>query len=388
MIGLLRIFILTFLAFGLVIASAHASQESGEKQDAQNASGHPHGGEQPHAIAEPAGPPMDPATLLYAGEERHLRNLRQLTFDGENAEAYWSPDGKKLVFQARTGAGDCDQIYTLDIASGERTAVSSGAGRTTCAYFTYPEGDGILYASTHLAGKACPPEPDHSRGYVWAIYPTYDIFLRRGDELSQLTDSPGYDAEATACFSDGRIVFTSTRGGDLDLWLMDPKKPDESPTQLTDLPGYDGGAFFSPDCSRLVWRASRPTGEALEEYRALLAENLVRPSHMEIYVANADGSGARQVTHNGAANFAPYFLPDNRRILFSSSVDGGGRNFDLYLMDPYAEDPDATIERITRSPVFEAFPMFSPDGRYLVFASNRAGKKPGDTNLFVAEWVD
>jgi len=169
---------------------------------------------------------------------------------------------------------------------------------------------------------------------------------------------------------------------------MDPSTPDEPPRQLTDLPGYDGGAFFSPDCSRLVWRASRPSGEALEEYRALLADNLVRPSHMEIYVANADGSDARQVTHNGAANFAPYFMPDNRRILFASSVEGGGRNFDLYMMDPYAEDPEATVERVTQSPVFESFPVFSPDGRYLVFASNRAGKKRGDTNLFIAEWVD
>jgi len=382
MIGLLRISKLSCMTLGLVITCSHAAQESVKGQDAQHAGGHP------HANAEPAGPPMDPATLLYPGEERYLRNVRQLTFDGENAEAYWSPDGKKLVYQARTGAGDCDQIYTLDLASGERTAVSDGTGRTTCAYFTYPDGDGVLYASTHLAGEACPPEPDHSRGYVWAIYPSYDIFVRRGDEVSQLTHSPGYDAEATACFVDGRVVFTSTRGGDLDLWVMDPNKPDEPPQQLTDLPGYDGGAFFSPDCSRLVWRASRPSGEALEEYRALLADNLVRPSHMEIHVANADGSDARQVTHNGAANFAPYFMPDNRRILFSSSVEGRGRNFDLYMMDPYAEDPEATVERITHSPVFEAFPVFSPDGRYLVFASNRAGRKPGDTNLFIAEWVD
>jgi Tol biopolymer transport system component len=263
---------------------------------------------------------MDPDTLLYPGEARHLRNVRQLTFEGENAEAYFAPDGETLVFQARRGDGDCDRIFALDAAGGAPRPISSGEGRTTCAYFTYPDGDAILYASTHLAGAACPPEPDQSRGYVWPLYASYDLFLRReGEPLERLTRTPGYDAEATACFVDGRVVFTSVRDGDLDLDVMDPLEPERAPTRLTREPGYDGGAFFSPDCNRLVWRASRPEGADLDAYRELLAQGLVRPSRMQIFVAHADGTNAKQITHNAAANFAPYFLPDNRRVLFSSN---------------------------------------------------------------------
>jgi Tol biopolymer transport system component len=349
----------------------------------------PHGGSSPHG-GQPPGPAMDPETLLYPGEEKHLRNVHQLTFEGENAEAYFSPDGRSLVFQARSGAGTCDQIYALDIASGETRPVSTGEGRTTCAYYTYPDGEAILYASTHLGGKACPPEPDRSRGYVWPVYDTYDLFLHKpGQPLQRLTDAAGYDAEATVCFADGRVVFTSTRDGDLDLYIMDPKRPEAEPVRVTNEPGYDGGAFFSPDCSKLVWRASRPTGEKLVEYQKLLADDLVKPLHMQLFVGNADGTGARQVTHNAGANFAPYFLPDNRRVIFSSNMENpDGYNFDLYLIDPWAEDPEATIERVTFGPVFDAFPMFSPDGKQIVFGSNRNAKRRGDTNVFIAEWVD
>ncbi len=369
------------------------TKDSGESdEDAHGGSEkNPHGGggTNPHA-APPSGRPMDPETLLYPGEERHLKDLRQLTFEGENAEAYFSPDGQHLVFQARGGKVKCDRIYTYDLKTEKVKQVSSGKGRTTCAYYTFPGGKSIVYGSTHEADKACPPEPDHSMGYVWAIYPGYEIYLRdaRG-KTSNITHSPGYDAEATVCFEDGRVVFTSTRDGDLDLYEMNLKKPGKAPRRLTSLPGYDGGAFYSPDCSKLVWRASRPTGEALEEYQALLKQGLVRPSKMEIFVGNSDGSEARQITDNGAANFAPYFLPDNRRILFSSNVgDAQKRNFDLYLIDPEAKNPGMTLERITHSPVFEAFPMFSPDGKTLVFASNRNAKNPGDTNLFLATWVE
>ena len=198
--------------------------------------------------------------------------------------------------------------------------------------------------------------------------------------------TPGYDAEATACFTDGKVVFTSMRDGDLDLYTMDPKAPNAPATRITQQLGYDGGAFFSPDCTKLVWRASRPAGEAAQEYNRLLSQGLVRPTQMELYVAKADGGGARPITANGKANFAPYFLPDNRHVIFASNLHGGGRNFDLYLVDSEGPTEAAPI-RVTHSPVFEAFPMFSPDGRYIVFASNRNAKNEGDTNLFIAEWI-
>ncbi len=335
------------------------------------------------ASAEPTGG-VAPAPRLGLPEETHLAGVRQLTFGGENAEAYWSFDGRSLVYQAHTGPG-CDQIYTMNVAdaSPSPTLVSTGTGATTCAYFL-PGNREIVYASTHLGGAACPPKPDRSQGYVWAIYDTYDIFRARtdGSGLVRLTDTPGYDAEATVCGKDGSIVFTSLRDGDLDLYRMDADG--KNVRRLTNTPGYDGGAFFSPDCSLLVWRASRPEGDALADYRRLLGQGLVRPSKLEIVVGDADGSNARQITYLDAAAFAPFFHPSGRRVLFSTNFgDPKGREFDLW-----AVNVDGTgLERITYAPGFDGFPMFSPDGRLLAFASNRANA-PGsrDTNVFVAEW--
>ncbi|MCA9752940.1 MAG: PD40 domain-containing protein, partial [Gemmatimonadetes bacterium] len=278
----------------------------------------------------------------------------------------------------------CDQIYILDTATTRMHLVSTGKGRTTCAYFL-PGTDRILYSSTHAASPDCPPPPDHSRGYVWPIEPTYEIYSAKtdGSDLQRLTNNAAYDAEATTSVDGQWIVFTSTRGGDLDLWKMRPDGSDL--TQLTNTPGYDGGAFFSHDGKRIVYRASRPEGEALTEYQALLAENLVRPSKLDIYWMNADGTNVHRVTENGAANFAPYFTPDDQRILFASNVgDPRGRNFDLWIVNV-----DGTgLEQVTTCSSFDSFPMFSPNGRRLAFASNRNGSVPGETNIFVADWVN
>jgi hypothetical protein len=349
---------------------------------------HPHG--HPHGHSGAKGLKMNPKTLLYPGEEKHLKNVRQLTFGGQNAEAYWSPDGKKLIFQASPEGVPCDRIYIMDLETGKTEQVSSGKGRTTCSYFTFPDGEAIFYSSTHLAGDQCPEAPDHAKSRLWPVFDTYDIFLKKsGGKLVNLTNVKGYDAEGTACFKDGRIIFTSSRDGDLDLYIMDPKKPGLKPVRFTNTPGYDGGAYFSPDCSRIVWRANHPEGEKLERYRELLKKNLVGPSLLEIWVADADGKNRRQVTRLGAVSFSPYFLPDNRRVIFSSNVKSPhSPNFDLYVIDPYAQEPDKTLEQITFSPVFESFPMFSPDGKLLAFASNRNAKKRGETNIFIAEWID
>ncbi len=325
------------------------------------------------------------AALPVDSRESHLRSLRQLTFEGENAEAYFSSDGTRLVFQRTPESGGCDQIYTLDLGTGDTALVSTGDGRTTCGYF-YPAGDRIVYASTHHHDSTCPTPPDFSRGYVWPIYSTYDLFLAdsAGRIIEQLTDEPGYDAEATVSPRGDRIVFTSTRDGDLELYTMALDGSDVR--RITNRLGYDGGAFFSPDGTRIVWRAQYPEAAAEQaDYRALLTEDLVRPSVLEIWVADADGGNARQVTSNGAANFAPYFHPSGEKIIFSSNMDDPtGRDFDLYLIGV-----DGTgLERVTWTAGFDGFPMFSPDGRYLVFGSNRSESHPGNTNVFIAEWVE
>ncbi|MBT8068433.1 MAG: PD40 domain-containing protein, partial [Gammaproteobacteria bacterium] len=306
-----------------------------------------------------------------------------MTFGGENAEAYWAPDGAELIFQSTHGEYACDQIFRMPISDpASLTLVSTGTGRTTCGYFT-ADGERVIYSSTHVADEACPATPDRSRGYVWPIYDSYQLYSAAldGSDIKALTDTEFYDAEATVCSQDGSIVFTSTRDGDLDLYRMDADGANVK--RLTETPGYDGGAFFSQDCSKIVWRASRPTGPALEEYQALLAEGLVRPSALEIWVANADGSDARQVTYLGGANFAPYFFPSGDRILFSTNHhDPQGREFDIF-----AVNVDGTgLERITYTEGFDGFPMFSPDGLSLAFGSNRNQGKPGETDVYIATW--
>ncbi|HKR62722.1 MAG TPA: M20/M25/M40 family metallo-hydrolase [Thermoanaerobaculia bacterium] len=319
--------------------------------------------------------------------EKHLKDIRQLTFGGENAEAYWSPDGKKLIYQSTAERGGCDQQYVLDLTTGESKMVSSGKGRTTCGYFSYPNGERILYASTEAEGEACPPPPDRARGYIWGVYPSYDIYVAKADgsEKKRITTTPGYDAEAVWCHKGGRILFTSVRDGDLDLYTMDENGGNVK--RVTNTPGYDGGAFFNADCTQIVWRASRfPEPAGLKEYQSLLAEGLVKPSKMELYVASADGSNAKQITSNGAANFCPYFTPDGKHVIYASNMlDPRGREFDLFIL---STDGTGTPERVTTAPAFDGFPMFSPDGKWLVFASNRANPEGRDTNLYVAKWVE
>jgi Tol biopolymer transport system component len=325
-----------------------------------------------------------PAADLALPGERHLANVRQLTFGGENAEAYFSFDGASLVFQATPEGAACDQEYVMGADGQGVRRVSTGKGRVTCGYF-FPDGSRLLYASTHASDPGCPPRPDMSEGYVWALY-DYQLYTARpdGSDLAPLAPAPGaYNAEATIS-ADGWIVFTSTRDGDLELYKM--RLDGSSLTRLTHAPGYDGGAFFSADGKRIVFRASRPApGEEEAEYRRLLARKLVRPGKLEIFTMDADGGDVRQVTRLGAASFAPFFHPDGRRILFASNVgDPRGRNFDVYMVN----DDGTGLERITASEAFDGFPMFSPDGRKLVFASNRNGRRPGETNVFIADWVE
>jgi Tol biopolymer transport system component/Zn-dependent M28 family amino/carboxypeptidase len=361
------------------------------------------GAEKPTEDARPAAAPPKEMAL---SEEKHLRNMRQLTFGGDNAEAYWAFGGDRLILQTNHKPYRCDQIEILPVRSGGGAPklVSTGKGRTTCSYFLKGDKE-IIYASTHESSPACPTPPDMSKGYVWGLF-EYDIYRANADgtNVRNLTpNTPGYDAEATVCPKDGSIVFTSTRSGDLELWRMDADG--KNLRQLTSSPGYDGGAFFSADCSKIVWRSSRPTGKDLDEYKALLAEKLVKPTKMDLYVANADGSDARQVTYLPGASFAPYFFPDGKRIIFASNyMNPRSGEFDLFAIDI----DGSHLERITYAGGFDGFPVFSPDGKTLAFSSNRrdvvkatvAGKETEvyrmtggpagehDTNVYVAEWVD
>ena len=336
------------------------------------------------AAAAAAAPPT-PRPVAPDPREKHFASLTMLTDGGENAEAYFSFAGDKLIYQSTHPPYGCDQIFTMKTDGSGKKLVSTGKGRTTCSYFM-PKDRKILYASTHLGSPQCPPPADMSQGYVWAIYPEYEIFVAEADGSKpvQLTRSPGYDAEATVSPKGDRIVFTSMRDGDLDLYSM--KLDGSDVKRLTDAVGYDGGAFYSPDGSRIVFRAHHPEpGPALDDYKRLLGQNLIRPGKLEIWTMDADGGNKRQLTRLGSAAFAPFFHPSGRKIIFSTNYpEPRGREFDLYMIDLDGQN----LERITFAEGFDGFPIWSPDGRKFAFCSNRSNSKPGETNVFIAEWKD
>jgi Tol biopolymer transport system component len=311
-----------------------------------------------------------------------LTNLRQLTSGGQNAESYWSPDGKRLIFQSTRDQLQCDQIFIMNADGSDVRMVSTGKGQTTCGYFL-KDGKNIIYASTHEGSEACPPRPDRSKGYVWGVFPTFDLYLAddTGKNLRRLTEAKGYDAEATVNFDTGKIVYTSLASGDLDVWTMNPDGGGRK--QITKAVGYDGGAVFSRDGRRLVWRAMHPTGDALAEYKDFLSRDLVSPMEMEIFVADADGRNMKQTTKFGCASFAPTFTPDGKRILFASNKHMcGSRQFELYLMNL----DGSGLQQVTNFGGFTSFPEFSPDGKKLAFTSSLNAKSPREFNIFVADW--
>ena len=330
-------------------------------------------------------------SLIFPGE-KHFKSIRQVTYGGDNAEAYWSFDDKQLVFQSNFKDWDlgCDQLFLMNASQtfedSKPPMISTGKGRTTCAYFL-PDNQHFLYGSTHLVDDNCPDVPLRENGkYVWPVYDSFDIFIAdlEGNITAQLTNEPGYDAEATISPKGDKIVFTSMRSGDLELYTMNLDGSDVK--QITDELGYDGGAFFSPDGTQLIFRSSRPKTDAeIKEYKDLLAQGLVQPTQMELYICDADGSNLRQLTHLGNANWSPFFHPSGKKILFSSNYEAErGFPFNLYLIDLDGKN----LERVTHGETFDAFPVFSNDGKYLAFSSNRNNGGNRDTNLFIAEWQD
>jgi TolB protein len=319
--------------------------------------------------------------------EKHLRNIKQLTFGGTNAEAYFSFDETKLIFQSTREPYHCDQIFTMNLDGSGQTLVSTGSGRTTCAYF-FPDGKRILFASTHLGGVECPPSPDKSKGYVWGVFNAYDIFTANADGsgLLPLTQSKGYDAEATISPTGDKIVFTSSRDGDLELYTM--RLDGSQIKRITHQIGYDGGANYSWDGRRIVYRAYHPKSKSdIEQYQALLSEQLVRPTKMEIYICDENGDYPQQLTQTDAANFAPIFHPDDKHIIFSSNMKDTAdvrKHFHLFLM----KDDGSDLEQVTFGGGFDAFPMFTRDGKKLVFVSDRNAKSHYEFNVFLADWVN
>lgn len=338
---------------------------------------------------------QQPAQLSLAyPDEHHFKNIQQLTFGGDNAEAYFGFDNEHVIFQ-RTNPKEgihCDQIFYGKLPKNahekfEFKMVSTGKGRTTCAYIM-PDKKHVLYASTHLGADTCPPVPDKKalKKYVWPIYSSYDIFVAdlNGKITQQLTHEKGYDAEATISPKGDKIVFTSDRNGDLDLYTMNIDGSNVK--QITTDLGYDGGAWFSPDGTKIVWRASRPKTDAeITEYKELLGKGLVAPTNMDVFVANADGSNVQQVTNLSKANWAPNFMPDGKRIIFASNHEyERGFPFNMYIINI-----DGTgLKKISHDGGFDAFPMFSPDGKKLIFSSNRNNGGTHDTNMFICDWVE
>ena len=345
-----------------------------------------------HSLLATSHSPFD--TIHYP-EEIHLKNIQQLTFGGDNAEAYWSYDGRHIVFQ-RTNTKEgmmCDQIFIGKVPQNanekfEYKMISTGKGRTTCPYFT-KDGKYIIYASTHLAADTCPPVPDRKKygnKYIWPLYDGYDIFMADldGKIVKQLTNAKGYDAEPTLSPDGKKMIYTSDKEGDIDLYIMDLKTGKEQ--RVTNTLGYDGGAWFSPDGKKIIWRASRPkTVLEIKEYKELLAENIVAPTNMEVFVANANGSNVKQVTAFGQANWAPTFMPDSKRIIFASNHEyKRGFPFNLYTIN----EDGSGLHKVSRDKGFDAFPMFSPDGRKIIFSSNRNNGGTRDTNIFIADWQE
>ena len=329
------------------------------------------------ADSQPAGTEAQP------DPEAFISGIQQLTFGGQNAEAYWSPDGTKLVFQSTRDDASCDQIYVMNADGTDQRMVSTGRGVTTCGYFL-PDNRTIVYASTHLAGDDCPPRPDRSQGYVWPIHSGYDLFLTDVDGAAprRLTEAPGYDAEGTVNWATGKIVYTSVASGDLDLWSMD--LDGSGKTQLSNSFGYDGGAFYSRDGTRMVMRANHPAeGEDSDRYAELLSKNLTAPMKMEIFAGNADGAEMMQLTDFGCASFAPQYTPDGKHIIFSSNKNNcDSREFDLFLMSADGSD----LRQITHFGGFTSFAEFSPDGSKLAFSSDRDAQSRYEFNIFVADW--
>ena len=314
--------------------------------------------------------------------ESHLANIRQLTDEGTQAEAYFSRDGQWITFQATRGDHPCDRQFVMRTNGSEMRQVSPAGGKTTCGWFL-PDGKRLFFGSTIAAGAACPQRPDASNGYVWGL-DAFDMYTigTDGSDLRRLTNYGVYTAEGVLSPDGKRIVFTSLKDGDLDIYTMNVDGSDVR--RLTNTPGYDGGPWWSPDGTKIVYRSHHPANaEELRDYQDLLAKRVVRPSNVELWVMNADGSDQRQITRLGGANFGPSWTPDGKGIIFSSNHKyPRSSNFDLYIVSL----DGSGLKQITTDAGFDGFPMFSPDGKKLIWGAGRYARGQREVNLFIADW--
>ena len=338
------------------------------------------------AAAQP--PPSE--VPLASEEAQHLRDIRQLTRGFQRAgEAYFSPDARRIIFQAVTDDYPFYQIFTMKLDASGLNRVSTGRGKTTCSYFR-PDGKKIIFASSHLdpkldeteargrreadeeararAESAKAKKPYRGRRYQWDFDVHMDIFEANpeGTALVRLTTAPGYDAEGAYSPDGNQVVFCSLRDGDGEIYIMNADG--SAPRRLTHRKGYDGGPFFSPDGKHVIFRGDPEEND-----------------HLQLFVINADGTGERQLTRNQAVNWGPYWHPDGRHIIFASSLatpEGSGRpNYDLFLMDV-----DTTrTERITFNPAADVLPVFSPDGKQVMWTSTRSADRT--SQIFLADWI-
>lgn len=317
--------------------------------------------------------------------EVHLKNVRQLTFGGQNAEAYLDVAGKRLIYQSNQSDYVDEQVLTMNLDGSGKRIVSTGKGRCTCAYFI-PRSNRIMFSSTHATQPGAQPSVDMSKGYVWMVNEHYALYSAKedGSDLKPVIVKPGAYVAETTISPDGKyMVWTSDFEGDLEIYRSNIDGTNIK--RLTNDIGYDGGPFISWDGKHIVYRRTHFTGtESVSDYKDLLNKHLVRPTAMDIWIMDADGKNKRQLTDMPGASFAPFMTPDNTGVIFSSNwEDPKGRNFDLYLLNLKSKK----LERITQAPGFDGFPMFSKDGKKLVFASNRNATKPRETNVFIADWV-
>lgn len=324
----------------------------------------------------------DDASLVTEHEETFLANVRQVTFGLPRAgEGYFSPDGTTIVYQAFPIGYPFYQIYVQRLDERIPRLLSTGRGRTTCAYFS-PKGDQILFASSHTDPDIEQTEKKGReeaaqggrRRYQWEFDPQMELYLINfdGTGLKRLTDSPGYDAEGSFSPDGSQVVFTSTRDGDPDLYVM--RSDGTGVRQLTNAPGYDGGPFFSPDGRWVIFRSDRAKKDMLQ-----------------LFAISADGKIEVQLTDNlDQVNWCPYFHPSGKYIIWAGADYGQGpqkANFDLWTMEIEMTSDSfrgGKTTRITDHKAADVLPVFSPDGRKMMWTSNRT--PDGTSQLWIGDW--